>query len=69
MIEVLYGNDGKFHTYRARGVVAYSLENLAAKLGVPLDELSVQLDVAAQLRGAPKPKAQTAAGVKDFPFF
>lgn len=68
MIEVLFGFDGKFHTYRARGVLAYSPEDLAAKLGVPVSDLSIQIDMEAHKRGAPKPKARIAKGINDFSY-
>jgi hypothetical protein len=43
-ITVLHGNDGKYFTFRAKGIVAYSPEDLAAKLGVAVDDLSIQID-------------------------
>ena len=67
MIPVLYGDDGKFHTYRAKGVIAYSLEDLAQKLGVPMSEFDIQIDMAAHLRAKPKPKAKLAG--EDFGYF
>ena len=68
MIPTLFGNDGKFFTYTARGVVGYSLEDLAEKLGVPVSDLSVQIDQEAHARMKPKPKAKIAPGVENFDY-
>ena len=68
MITALFGYDGKFHTYTARGVVGYSLEDLAEKLGVPVSDLSVQIDMDAHTCAKLKPKAKIAPGVENFDY-